>query len=506
MEDNLTKRAILLGFIVLLGHLLTASGTLFGSDGARRFQVTQSLVHHAWVDIPMEDRAPIGQDGRHYAQYAIGHSLLMVPLYALGIQAARLFPSQKDELVEFCVSSANLLTTAALAGFLCLFAQTLGFPPGTSVALGLLYAFGTMAWQQSKDSFEHPQIAFYFTALFFWLHRFSVTRKPSALWIAGLFFGLAILTRYTSILAYGAVAVFLLGFLRQRDGLATGFYGLRYLFLFSASTLPFLGFDLWFNHARFGSILETGQQQIFGNLLFSFGTLPQALWSLLFGWEQGLFLFNPCLLLCIVGASSFYKQHRGLAVAVLTLTGLLLIFYSSTREILWGGGWAWGPRFFVDILPLLLLFAAPALEGLGRRTRGSFVHYLAGVLIVVSTVIQLESVLVNYNRSYAKKALGISHHSFRQHGPRESLIFMQAENIAEISAALRRGSPPLRRNVQTFTNLSEMNGALTFGTFQLWWVYALHLGVPKMGVWIYLLLSIGLIGWLSSSLWRSAPR
>ena len=500
------KPAILLCGVVFLGHFLTASGTIFSSDGARRFQVTQSLVHHGWVDIQTEDRAPVGRDGRSYTQYAIGHSLLLTPFYLLGIQAARLFPSRRDDLVEFCVSSVNLLATVALVGSLYLFAQALGFSPGTCVALGLLYAFGTMAWQQSKDSFEHPQIALYFTALFFFLHRFSLTRRPSALWAAGTAFGIALLTRYTSVLATIAVAVFLCSLLWQLPATKRMQAGCRWIFILALSIAPFLLFDLWFNYARFGSVLETGQQQLFGKDLFSPGTFPQALWGLLLSWEHGLFPFNPCLLLCIAGAPFFYRRHRRLAISILVLAGSLLAFYSCTGPLLWTGGWAWGPRFFVDVMPLLLLFAGPVFDGLQRRTRQSLVRTLVAALIALSVAVQLESVLVNYNRAYTKRAVGVNQHSFYQHGPRESLLLMQSENIAEISVNVWRGGRPLRRNLQTFTNIPAMDESLTFGTFQLWWVYALHLGVPKIWVWAYLLLSVGLICWLSFTLWACAVR
>ncbi|GEM_PF-6025519 len=484
------RPAVLLCLVVLLGQLLTASGTIFGSDGARRFQVTQSLVHHGWVDIQTEDLAPVGQDGRRYAQYAIGHSLAMAPFYLLGIQAARLFPSRREELVEFCVSSVNLLATAVLAGLLCLFAQALGFLPGTGVALGLLYAFGTMAWQQSKDSFEHPQIALYLTTLFFLLHRFSRTRRFSTLWAAGTVLGLALLTRYTSFLAYPSVIVFFAVLAWQNPVGRRFLPWVRWLSCFFLSQIPFVAFDLWFNAVRFGSVFETGQQQLFGNI-FKDGHLLAGLWGLTFRWEYGLIPFNPVLILWPIGLFLMVREQKALVGALITLVVCFPVFYGSTKAVLWTGGWAWGPRFLVDLLPLLVLTCAPVLEGVRQRCTGRrWAPVMFRLLIVLSVCIQLQSVLVNYNRGFTKRALQVQGHSFQASGFRESPLFLQAENIGEISHSYLQGRfPACHQRSSVFTSLASLDRSISFGSYQLWWVYALHCGAPAPVILLYLLLT-----------------
>lgn len=503
---SLAWSVFLLCVIVLVSYFMTASGTLFGSDGPRRFLVTKNLVENGRVDIQTSDRSPIGIDGKQYTQYAIGHSLLMAPFYIIGEQIASFDPQRRNEIVEFSVSMTNLLVTVVLVGWLAVFSRELGFGLKTSLLLGLLYAFGTMAWQQAKDSFEHPQVALYFTILFYYLYQFSRKQQITCLLLAGLTLGAAVMTRYTAVLAFVSVVVFL-GVLAWQSASPDRLQKvLLWLAIIGLTTLPFLAFDLWFNYIRFGNPFETGQQQLFGSLLAP-ETFLTGLWGLTFQWEHGLFLFNPLLLLWFAGIPGFFRRHAGLAISFLVITGLHLAFYASTKEILWTGGWAWGPRFMGDVLPLMVLMCAPVVENLQQELRAnSFAKYAALVLISLSVMVQVESVLVNYNRGFAKKAIGISGYSYDSHGFKDSLLYMQAENILEIAQNLLRGQGPSKgegapgaRVSQTGSSLDDM---LTFGTFQIWWVYALHLGIAAKWIVWYLAGSATVLVLASVALWR----
>jgi hypothetical protein len=456
--------------IVAMIYGLTASGTLFSPDGARRFLVTQSLAERGRADIQIDVRAPVGVDGKKYVQSAIGHSLLMLPLYVLGRAISGVFPQEKERVIEAAASSANLWVTLLLVGCLAIFTRSLGFSSKTSVAVASLYAFGTMAWQQTKDSFEHPQVALYFTLLLFCLERFSRSKKPATLVAAGLCLGMALLTRYTSFLGYAACFVFLaLTALKlPSPGRARALF--MWCMIFGLSTLPFAAFDLWFNAVRFGSPFETGQQQLLGNFL-SLKTLFSGLWDLTFRWEYGLFFYNPLLVL------SFAEEVRG-------------------------GGWSWGPRYLVDVLPLGTLFCAPLLESLLEKPFKLSVPRAAILLILFLSIgIQAESVLVNYNRGFTKKTLGIGGHSFRSHGFRESLLYIQSENVLELSENLRKGARPTIKSPEVFSDRSSLDRSLTFGAFHFWWVYALLLGVPKGWVLSTLVLVLFLLIWTSRTLW-----
>lgn len=496
---------LLLCALVLLVQFATASGTIFGTDGAKRFAVAEQLIAHGRADIQAIDRVPIGVDGKKYAQYAIGHSLAMVPFLVAGRPVANLFSSIAPDIMEFAASMTNLVVTMLLVGCLAMFARHLGFTSRTAVTIGLVYAFATIAWQQSKDSFEHPLVALYFTIMFFALHRFAQTRRGTHLFYAGCALGLAVITRHTTILAAGAVVAFLVVLAagsrsprRCRD-LA------RWLLIVAVTTLPFVAFNMWFNYVRFGSPFETGHVQLHGNLLEGADFL-NGLFGLTLHWEHGLIFFNPVLLLGLWGVPRFYRRHRALAVAFLTVVGLHLAFYAYTPKFLWDGGWAWGPRFFVDVMPMMVLLCAPVFEAPAEpsRRRGPAKWVVAG-LIAVSVVIQFESVLVNSSRNFSKKGAGIDGYSYELHGIRDSLIYMQAESVWQISRNLWNGRGPSTGVQPVYHETPSallIDKALTYGTFQIWWVYAWHMRIALGLILAYLAGTAIALAWVIRALRR----
>ena len=506
----LTRKApapvLLLCALVLLVQFATASGTIFGTDGAKRFAVAEGLMTHGRADIQTIDRVPIGIDGKQYAQYAIGHSLAMVPFSLAGRLAGVFVPEREQDVVEFAASLTNLVATMLVVGWLAVFARDLGFSTRTAVVLGLLYAFGTIAWQQSKDSFEHPLVALYFTILFYYLHRFAETRRRKLLLFAGCALGLALLTRYTTVLGYGAVAVFLsvLAARSRSPHRLRDFIGWAAIVV--AATLPFVGFDLWFNYVRFGSPFETGHVQLHGNLL-SPASFLNGLFGLTLHWEHGLFAFNPALIVGLWGIGRFYRRHQALAIAFLTAVGLHLAFYAATPEFLWVGGWNWGPRFFVDVMPMMVLMCGPVFEAdPGTRRPGRVAKWSVAVLVAASVLIQCESVLVNSNRDFAKKAGGVDGYSYQRHGIRDTLVYMQAESVWQVSRNLWTGRGPSTGAQPDYRSTDAptlINDSLTYGTFQIWWVYALHLRIARGLILAYLAGTIIALAWLAGALRRA---
>lgn len=480
----------LLCLIVFLGHLAVASGTIFGLDGSKRVEVAENLIDHGRVDIQPTEFSPLGRDGKQYTQYAIGPSLVTIPFYLAGRTLARFVPARGAEVVEFSEAMVNLVATVLTVGCLALFAIELGFHLRTAVIIGLLYAFGTMAWQQSKDSFEHPQVALYFTVLFYLLHRFARLRQRRLLLAAGLSLGAAVLTRYTTVLVGTGVVAFLSALAMRSGSQRPVRDAVVWSALVALPAVPFLVFDLWFNAMRFGSMLETGQQQLFGNLL-STATVLSGLWGLTLSLSEGLFVFVPVLWLGVWAVPRFAQRHWSLAIAVLVTASAHLLFYAMTKPVLRVGGWAWGPRFFVDVMPLLVLMCAPVFEraawaGAPRR----WLNVAVPLMVVLSVVIQVESVLVNSNRNLVKQATGLEGHSYASRAISNSMIYMQAESIVQIARGLWRGQRPdagaRRINYREADAAMLLDRSLTYGTFQIWWVYALHLGVAKGWVLSYL--------------------
>lgn len=200
-------------------------------------------------------------------------------------------------------------------------------------------------------------------------------RRP---WLAGIFLGLAALSRSTTLFAFPFYL--LLVFVHERRQPRVMW---RQWIIFGAMLALFLLGMLLYNEARFGSFLDFGYSTmnvnpLVRNDLHTFGqfnkhfiriNLPYMFWNppvLLktfpyvsfnpFG--TGIFWTMPALLFAFL--SFRYRERRWLAAALLSaciLPIILLLMYFNT------GWYQFGYRFAMDFLPFALLLAALGMRG-----------------------------------------------------------------------------------------------------------------------------------------------
>lgn len=217
------------------------------------YRVTESLGSRARVDVhPIMDGAGgtfatrRGTDGREYAQYGIGNSMLAVPLYWIGAAACRVIgnrtaeewlsfrtvdylpenePSGHARLKRFAVSFFGSFVAAATASLLWFFGRNVYNRAARAHSLdpsatdfqarraagmvALSYAIGTMAWPHARTFFSEPLATFFSLLAFYYVAK----RESLAVWNAlgaGLAFALALLTRLDSLVLLPALGVLLL--------------------------------------------------------------------------------------------------------------------------------------------------------------------------------------------------------------------------------------------------------------------------------------------------------
>jgi hypothetical protein len=76
-------------------------------------------------------------------------------------------------------------------------------------------------------------------------------------------------------------------------------------------------------------------------------------WGFLFSPGKSLLLYTPPLGLAVLGCLRFGRAHRWSAVAMLVTILPVILFYARFPS--WSGDWAWGPRYLVFAIPVLLL-------------------------------------------------------------------------------------------------------------------------------------------------------
>jgi len=419
--STLRLSLLLFGLFAVL-YLLTASGRIQQRDEETMYRVTRNLLETGDLAIQSEVMtlepaglpgflptqeitfestfASPGRDGRSYSKYGIGQSLATVPLYLLGKVLAPLLPSPTFQYgAKLLVSTFNALMTAATCALLFAWARTLGYSHRTGLLLSTVYGLTTMAWVHTKSFFAQPATSFCLLTAAYACSRFRQATGRRWLVLAGASLGGAILFRPTAAIA---IPTFILVLpLCWRDAVPDSEVALqkhagspppapqplRDLASFLAPLALALALGALYNVVRFGSFLGSGYSEAGWDTPFLYG-----LYGLLFSPGKGLFLYNPILILALVGLALLGRQHKVEMWLIAFLTLSYLGFYAGYR--FWTGGWNWGPRFLLPLIPLLTLAVAPFLEG--TPVRGGRTAF--GFLAVLGLLIQLPAVLVDHSR------------------------------------------------------------------------------------------------------------
>jgi hypothetical protein len=139
----------------------------------------------------------------------------------------------------------------------------------------------------------------------------------------------------------------------------------------------------------FGTYLLLNPQKASLGLGFKFPSILNALFST----NRGLFVWSPITLLGLCGIFLLLRRDRRLAALLLCNFTLQLCLIGSW--IGWSGGFAFGPRFFLNCVPLFAIGLAALLLGLQRRFPrwaltilcGAFIFWNVG--LVVQYVLQV---------------------------------------------------------------------------------------------------------------------
>ena len=454
-------RAVWLVFIFFLAlYLFTAKGKITVIDGLIRYHVTASIVERGSLALPpgWPTTWKLYHHGLPYSYYSLGQSLAALPVYLVGRAATGIFPQTDPALItQAAYSFLNPFLVAGLCAVCFAFARRLGYARPTALWLAFALGLGTVFWEQSKDSFEHPQEALLGLAGVLFAYRGLKEQRRLFFVVSGMLLGAALLTRESALWFFLPTLVYL--FLKSwRQATAVAAAGdprpdkLRLLgkaalpvLLCIAGALPCLLVIGWYNFVRSGSFLLAGHVAT-GHFKNFHSSIPWGLAGLVLSPGRGLLEYDPVLLLLLVFPGSlllFWRRDRALAALFAAITVSYLLFYAHFTN--WADGLSWGPRYITAIIPLILLPLGEVFESAyspqPQPRLFSIKRALVWALFAVSVAIQLTSVLIDHQIWFHEVAVR------NQHGenlainsvPQNSPILHQWLNLAKVIAPARFG-------------------------------------------------------------------
>lgn len=293
-----------------------------------------------------------GPDGRLVPRYPILLPLVVTPLYAPAVvylNAHDWEPGRVEEVARLMEKlCASLLASLSVGLLYCLLRRRLSMREAAS--LTLIYAFCTTTWMISSQAFwTHGLAQVLITSALL-----LMTGRPTALRIglAGLLCGLIAANRQPdAVLAAGL-------------GLYGLWWGRRHLLLLiTTAVIPGL-LTLAYNLRFMGDVLggyglDLRPENFNDNLL-------EGVAGLLVSPTHGLFVFSPFLLFLLWRFPTIFRDQatRALSVSLAGAIIVQLMVYAATD---WRQGVSFGPRWFTDMLPILMWMLAPVAAALSAR-------------------------------------------------------------------------------------------------------------------------------------------
>jgi hypothetical protein len=302
--------------------------------------------------------------------------LTFVPLSALLLHVDPEF--ENSPLLVLSAAKLHASMMVAITTVL-LFLMTLTFTTRRfALLLALAYGVCTCAWSIGSQNLWQQTVNTLLLCLGFTFFL-RAPERPRSLAISGAALGAAMACRATSALFVVAVGVYLL------------LYHRKSVLAFALGAVPVPAAIAFYNWYYFGSPISFGQE-LAGHTMALEKTGSPELWQtpflqgllgLMISPSRGLLVFSPFLAAAGFGVVRIWRDARYRALRPLTIAaGLIMALQCKWFD--WWGGWTYGYRPWLDVVPLLVLFVVPALDGIweSKAKKGLFVAALGWSCLV----------------------------------------------------------------------------------------------------------------------------
>ncbi len=448
------RLAIGVFFLALAVYIVTYNGAFKSNDERALFSGIDSFVKRGEFTTNQIywDYTHVGvftTAGDMVPNYEPAQMVAAIPLYLWG----RALGAGVQGVMFF---GALVMAASASLIYLCLL--ELGGERRSSVLGAFVFAFATAAWPYSRSFFREPLTILAYLLAFYALFRYRHRTAHSAYlrWpaLSGFALGLALTTKQIGVAIAPSLALLFVmyewgaelsaRFTGRRSAARTFMSGRaspaptprddgappddqaqgshaaptqtgwrRHIAAMLAFFLP-LAMMLLLN--RWYTVTTLGGVEVFARDVVDYTTNPQlsssapermlrAAIGLTISPYKGLFWFSPALLLGLIGAVPFIRRRPWEGFALLAAIGIHLLGYS--RYNYWSGGVTWGSRYMLQVVPFLILLAAPVwaqiVQSANQQTAWRTSHgawrvsrLAAWLLITLSVAIQLIGMAVDY--------------------------------------------------------------------------------------------------------------
>ena len=361
-------------FVAVFAFLLaTSSREPAWGDAHPMWDVADRIVQRGAIDIKLRwpEDLPPGADGKIYAIAPLGASLVHVPGAAVHALVHDIAPSYDPLVLPLATHLAPAALGALAAVLFFALLRDLGRRARTASACTAILVAATTLWVYARYPYsEIAQLACFLGLVRATLRVMREPARREALWL-GAWAGMLLDTKYVFAIAIAGAALAIVWRLRGRAKQPLAWAAL--------AGAPFVALAAWYNVARWGSPLSSGYEPYLD--AYFGGSVLDGAWGMLLSPGKSALLFSPPLVLALVGLPRAIRDSRDFGLVLLALVAPTLLVYCTYRS--WSGDYAWGPRFFVWAVPVVLVGLAAFVDGITSRAGRAVLAFVVACGVVV---------------------------------------------------------------------------------------------------------------------------
>jgi len=467
IPSDARRLACKLGFAAALLYLAFLPPGIYSDDGNSMLGVAESIVTRHNLTVTAGLGIP-GRNGQIYSIYYPLQSLLAVPFVGAAAVAARLLHAPLHFVAAAFAGVLPAVYTAATVALVAVMALQLGSTMRGARRSALCFALGTVAMVYARTFYAEPLLSLLVAGAV----CSTLTRSSRKIFVATLLTLLAVLAKPTGILLGPPLSLYL--FLKKTPA--------RLSILPAVGSVLGLLIYFLYNMVRFGNPLYFGPPWS-----FSLSAIPQGITGLLCSPGRGLLWYCPPIFMAILG---FRKPLRTKKIEALLLVVLFAGFLGLHAAVpFWHGGWSWGPRYLLPVLPGLMA-STGLLEG--KAVKGMVSLAFAGFLVNAPAMVSY------YERYYAEaNEQGVSESDLLWSVSRAPLFHAWGAASREINDARNHDVREIFR--QSGTPSATIGSSRALRVVALWWWVLPLVHIPR---WLGFVCSFGMAAWACLILFR----
>jgi hypothetical protein len=465
-------------FLLALALYVATTGGSMATD-IMSYEVTKGIVEHGTVAMSYNVYhmdAHRGVDGRYYAPYGIGHAVYSIPFYALARLAGRwtgLAVGKPEALLKAGFVMGSAVASALTVSIAFLFSWRLSTNVRAAVKTALTLGFATLLWPYAKFGFSAPLATLCVLGGTYGIWVGARLDRPVMLALGGAGLGGALLVRHELALLCLPVGLWIMVESRHdwrrvvRRGLLAG--------------LPVVAavlVTIYYNEARFGNPLDAGYLR---DQTVAFGSFWVGIGGLLVSPGRSVFVYSPVML---AGLAALVALGRRDPKTTLLFAGeflIVLCFYSTLTH--WDADRSYGPRYLLPVIPLLVLPLAGWFAESGSITSRALQARLLTALVVLSVLVQIPGVLVDFSKVGFTPEVGHrTTHDRRWTWQASGLTLNTRASLSAIPENVKYFATQERPTVKpAHEEARDFSEQFAF-SLDFWWVYLFYLGAVRAPV------------------------